>query len=74
MNGGYSKETLILQLLRSPFFITAHNKCPIEAVHYPGIDNTHADALSCNTFYQFSQDLNTMDQHPTGTPRSTSEQ
>ena len=69
LNGGYSKDALLMQLLRSLFFITEHYKCLIEAVHCPGKDNIRADALSRNNWYQFSQASGVVDQTKTRIPQ-----
>ena len=68
LNGGYSKDALLMQLLRSLFFITEHYQYLIEAVHCPGKDNTRADALSRNKFCQFLQASGAVDPARTKIP------
>lgn len=69
LNGGYSKDALLMQLLRSLFFITEHYKCLIEAVHHPGKDNIRADALSRNNWHQFLQASGVVNQTKTRIPQ-----
>ena len=46
MNNGYSRDRLLMHLIRCLFFISEHFKVQVEAVHCPGKDNNCADALS----------------------------
>ena len=46
MNNGYSRDRLLMHLIRCLFFISEHFKVQVEAVHCPGKDNIRADALS----------------------------
>ncbi len=56
LNAGCSKDNHIMHLLRCLFFIRAHFRVRLRAVHIPGAVNTLADAISRNNLlYLFSQ-------------------
>ena len=57
MNNGYSRDKLLMHLIRCLFFISEHFKIQVEAVHCPGKDNIRADALSQNDIDRFLQAL-----------------
>ena len=61
-NNGYSRDKLLMHLLRCLFFISEHLKVQIEVVHCPGKDNIHADTLSRNDMDRFLQALPGADQ------------
>ena len=52
---GYSRDKLLIHLIKYLFFISEHIKVQVEAVHCPGKDNIHADALSRNDVNRFFQ-------------------
>ena len=55
LNNGYSRDKLLMHLIRCLFFISEHFKIQVEAVHCPGKDNIRADALSRNDVDRFLQ-------------------
>ncbi len=48
VNSGYSRVPRIMHLLRCLFFIRAHFRLNVWAVHVPGVENSLADAISRN--------------------------
>ncbi len=48
LNTGYSKDSELMHLLRCLFFIRAHFRVSLRAVHIPGVSNSLADAISRN--------------------------
>ena len=52
--GGYCKDKYLAHMLRSMFFLEAHFAFAATARHIPGIENTQADALSCNNHPEFA--------------------
>ena len=69
VNNGYSKDKLLMHLIRCLFFISEHFKVQVEAVHCPGKDNIRADALSWNEVDRFLQALPGADQKETDIPQ-----
>ena len=69
VNNGYSKDKLLMHLIRCLFFISEHFKVQVEAVHCPGKDNIRADALSRNEVDRFLQALPGADQKETDIPQ-----
>ena len=55
LNNGYSRDCVLMHLLRCLFFISEHHQFLVEAVHIPGKDNRQADALSRNCVSSFLQ-------------------
>ena len=68
LNGGYSKDEVMMHLVRCLFFISEHFRFVVEAVHLPGKLNEVADALSRNYMLQFSQVMPEADPQPTPIP------
>jgi len=68
LNGGYSKDEMMMHLVRCLFFISEHFRFVVEAVHLPGKLNEVADALSPNYMLQFSQVMPEADPQPTPIP------
>ena len=68
MNNGYSKDKLLMHLIRCLFFISEHFKYQVEAVHCPGKNNIRTDALSWNNIGLFLQATSGVDQKPTVIP------
>jgi len=54
-NRGYSKNPIMMHMVRCLFFITEHHHLSLEAVHLPGKINVAADALSHNNWSLFLQ-------------------
>ena len=52
--GGYCKDKYLAHMLRSMFFLEAQFAFTATARHIPGIENTQADALSCNNHPEFA--------------------
>ena len=48
VNGGYSKDPMLMHMLRCIFFVAALLEFTIRAVHIPGNQSTAADAISRN--------------------------
>ena len=55
VNNGYSKDRLLMHLIRCLFFISEYFEVQVEAVHCPGRDNIRADALSRNDMVRILQ-------------------
>jgi len=53
MKSGWSKNALVMQLLRSLFFLVAKRGILLSGVHIPGRENDPADALSHNSLGLF---------------------
>ena len=68
LNGSYSKDEVIMHLVRCLFFISEHFRFAVEAVLLPGKLNEVADALSSNYILQFSQVMPEADPQPTPIP------
>jgi len=68
VNGGYSKDEVMMHLVRCLFFTSEHFKFSVEAVHLPGSLNTVADALSRNYMSQFLQVMPEADPQPVPIP------
>ena len=49
MKSGWSKNALVMRLLRSLFFLAAKRGILLSGVHIPGRENGPADVLSCNS-------------------------
>lgn len=69
MNNGYSKDKLLIHLIRCLFFISEHFKYQVEVVHCPGKNNICADALSRNNISLFLQATPGADQKPAVIPQ-----
>ena len=48
INRGYSRDSTLMQLMRSLFFVAAKFNFWFEAAHIPGVKNNIADAISRN--------------------------
>ena len=68
VNAGYSRDTHLMQLLRSLFFITAHHDITLRAVHIPGVDNVAADAISRDNLILFHSQVPAARPSPTRLP------
>ena len=68
LNNGYSRDKLLMHLIRCLFFISEYFKVKVEAVHCRGKDNIQADALSRNNTSRFLQALPGADQEPVDIP------
>ena len=68
LNNGYSRDKLLMHLLRCLFFISEYFKVQVEAVHRQGKDNIRADALSRNDLNRFRQASPGADQKAVGIP------
>ena len=68
LNNGYSRDKLLMHLLRCLFFISEYFKVQVEAVHRRGKDNIRADALSRNDLNRFLQASPGADQKAVGIP------
>ena len=68
LNGGYSKDEVMMHLVQCLFFISEHFRFLVEAVYLPGKLNEVADVLSCNYMLQFSQVMPETDLQPTPIP------
>ena len=66
VNSGYSKDAQLMQLLRSLFFVTAHQQIALRAVHIPGAANVGADAISRDNLISFH--LQVPEARPSPTP------
>ena len=53
LRSGTSKDELVMQLIRSLFFIVAGHNLSIVSEHIPGVDNRAADALSGDNLQEF---------------------
>ena len=53
INKCYSKDELLMHLIRYLFFISEHLKYQIETGHCPGKNNIHANMLSWNNIIYF---------------------
>ena len=69
LNNGYSRDKLLMHLIRCLFFISEYFKVKVEAVHCRGKDNMQADALSRNNTNRFLQALPGADQEPVDIPQ-----
>ena len=65
---GYSKEQLVMKLLRSLWFFVAHFDITIHIEHIAGAQNTTADCLSRNKMHQFFSSNTQADRLPTPLP------
>ena len=68
VNSGYSKDSQLMHLLRSLFFITAHLQITLRAVHIPGVANVGADAISRDNLIAFHLQVPTARPSPTPLP------
>ena len=64
LNSRYSKDTYLMHMLRTLFFIEAHFQFEISSMHVPGVSNTLADYLSRNLMTKFHANLPHADTHP----------
>ena len=60
---GYYRDTQLMHLLRSLFFITANHDIMLMAAHIPGVDNVAVDAISRDKLFDL--------QVPTARPSPT---
>jgi len=70
INKGAAKPPLVMHLLRSLWFFTAHYDTALTATHIPGVTNTAADQLSRNQLTLFHQTNPTASRLPTPIPAS----
>ena len=68
VNTGYSRDTQLMHLLRSLFFITAHHEITLRAAHIPGVDNVAADAISRDNLILFHSQVPAARPSPTRLP------
>ena len=77
INAGYCKDPQLMQLLRCLFFVLAHHKFSLKAIHIPGKLNVEADAISRNKLNLFftgtrsKQASNSDTRGPSGSSDST---
>jgi len=55
LNNGYSRDPVMMHIMRCLFFISEYYHLSLEAVHLPGKNNVAADALSRNNLPLFFQ-------------------
>ena len=70
LNGRYSKETNLMQMLRCLFFIEAYFQFTVMARHVAGVRNEIADDLSRNRLASFRSKLFLADDNPSPIPSS----
>ena len=70
VNAGSSRDSEIMHLLRSLFFVSAHFELSIRAVHVAGKDNVKADAISRDNVSLFLAQAPEADRSPTPLPPS----
>ena len=51
VNNGYSKDRLLMHMIRCLFFVSEFFKIQVEVVHCPGRDNICTDVLSWNDIH-----------------------
>ena len=68
LNSGYSKDSLLIHLLRCLFFITEHLRVQLVAFHCLWHQNVRADALSRNNYQRFIQASSSVDSALTSMP------
>ena len=68
VNAGYSKDPLLMQLLRCLFFIMAYFEITVRANHIPGKSNGAVDAISRNDFPRFFSQVPSANQQATIIP------
>ena len=55
VNSSHCRDPTLMHMLRCLFFVAAHYDVTIRASHFPGVENTAADALSRNDLLRFPQ-------------------
>lgn len=68
INAGCCRDSHLMHLLRSLFFITAHYEIAIRAVHLAGRDNSEADAISRDKMSFFHSQAPEANQLPASLP------
>ena len=68
VNAGYSKDPLLMQLLRCLFFIMGYFEITVRANHIPGKSNGAADAISRNDLPHFFSQVPSANQQATIIP------
>ena len=68
INAGSCKDPGLMQLLRCLFFVSAHWRVTIRAIHIPGHHNTEADAISRNKLHLFHMQVPGANRTPTAIP------
>ena len=68
LSSGYSKDSLLIHLLRCLFFITEHLRVQLVAFHCLWHQNVWADALSRNNYQRFIQASSSVDSALTSMP------
>ena len=65
INSGYSKDSIMMHLLRTLFFVKAHWELEVQAEHIPGRCNGLADAISRNKLDVFFAQAPQVNRSPT---------
>ena len=73
VNAGYSKDPMLMQMLRCIFFVAAAHEFTLRAVHIPGNQNTAADAISRNKTTLFFLQVPEINPHPMPIPKDLTE-
>ena len=68
VNSGHSKVAQIMHLLRCLFFIRARFQVELWAVHVPGVENSLADAISCNNLSLLFSQIPDLPREPSPIP------
>ena len=68
IRSGSSRDQVVMELIRSMFFILAHFNIQLIPEHVPGIYNQAADALSRDKLSSFRTQMNFADPEPTELP------